>query len=54
MVAYGSWAKQSVDALFTEAERLNMSLVAGKVMASGNMPDGISLTDPGIRLYREF
>jgi len=46
MVAYGSWAKQSVDALFTEAERLNMSLVAGKVMANRNMPDGISLTDP--------
>jgi guanine deaminase len=46
MVAYGSWAKQSVDALFAEAERLNMSLVAGKVMANRNMPDGISLTDP--------
>ncbi|MFN5220427.1 MAG: guanine deaminase [Cyanobacteriota bacterium] len=45
MVAYGSWAKESVDALFAEAERLKMSLVAGKVMANRNMPDGISLTD---------
>ena len=46
MVAYGSWAKESVDALFNEAERLNMRLVAGKVMADRNMPDGISTTDP--------
>lgn len=46
MVTYGSWAKQSVDALFSEAEGLNMRLVAGKVMANRNMPDGISITDP--------
>jgi len=46
MAAYGSWAKQSVDALFSEAERLNMRLVAGKVMADRNMPEGISITSP--------
>ena len=46
MVAYGSWAKESVDALFREAQHLNMSIVAGKVMANRNMPEGISLTDP--------
>ena len=46
MATYGSWAKESVDALFTEAESLNMRLVAGKVMANRNMPDGITTTDP--------
>lgn len=47
MVAYGSWAKESVDALFSEAERLNMRMVAGKIMADRNMPNGISTTNPG-------
>jgi len=46
MVAYGSWAKESVDALFSEAERLNMRMVAGKIMADRNMPEGISTTSP--------
>lgn len=46
MAAYGSWAKESVDALFAEAERLNLCMVAGKVMADRNMPNGITLTDP--------
>jgi len=46
MVAYGSWAKESVDALFSEAERLNMRMVAGKIMADRNMPEGISTTNP--------
>lgn len=46
MMAYGSWAKESVEALFTEAEKLQMCLVAGKVMADRNVPDGISLTSP--------
>lgn len=46
MVAYGSWAKESVDALFSEAERLNMRMVAGKMMADRNMPEGISTTTP--------
>ena len=46
MCAYGSWAKESVDALFSEAERLNLRLIAGKVMADRNMPDGISITNP--------
>lgn len=46
MCAYGSWASESVDALFSEAERLNLRLVAGKVMADRNMPNGISLSNP--------
>ena len=46
MVTYGSWAKESVDALFSEAEHLKMRLVAGKVMANRNMPAGITTTDP--------
>jgi len=47
MVVYGSWAKESVDALFTEAERLNMCLVAGKVMANCVVPAGCS-ADKGV------
>lgn len=46
MAVYGSWAKASVDALFEKAASLDMRLVAGKVMADRNMPDGISLTSP--------
>lgn len=46
MAVYGSWAKESVDALFKKADSLNMRLVAGKVMADRNMPEGISLTSP--------
>ena len=46
MVAYAAWSKESVDALFSEAERLNMRMVAGKMMADRNMPDGISTTTP--------
>ena len=43
---YGSWAKESVDALFEKAAELNLRLGAGKVMADRNMPEGISLTSP--------
>ena len=46
MAVYGSWAKESVDALFSKADSLNMRFVAGKVMADRNMPAGISLTSP--------
>ena len=42
---YGSWAKESVDALFEKAAELNLRLGAGKVMADRNMPEGI-LTSP--------
>jgi guanine deaminase len=36
---YGTVFPQSVDALFEEAERLNMRMAAGKVMMNRNAPD---------------
>ena len=43
---YGSLAKESVDGLFTEAERLNLRLLAGKVMMNRNGPEGMKLATP--------
>jgi guanine deaminase len=43
---YGSLAQESVDGLFTEAERLNLRLVAGKAMMNRNGPEGMKLTTP--------
>lgn len=38
-LVFGSVHKQSVEALFTAAERLNLRLIAGKVMMDRNAPD---------------
>ncbi len=38
-LVFGTVHKQSVDALFEEAEKINMRLIAGKVMMDRNAPD---------------
>lgn len=43
---YGSMYPESVDALFEEAERLNLRLVAGKVMIDRNAPAGMKVSTP--------
>ena len=43
---YGTVAKVSVEALFTEAARLNLRLIAGKVMIDRNAPVGVKVSTP--------
>jgi guanine deaminase len=43
---YGSLAKESAEALFTEASRLNLRFLAGKVMMDRNGPAGMQLPTP--------
>lgn len=43
---YCSLAKESADALFTVAQRLNLRLLAGKVMMDRNGPAGMKLATP--------
>ena len=40
-VSFGSVHMESVDALFEEAEKYNMCLIAGKVMMNRNAPDSV-------------
>lgn len=49
---YCAVSKESVEALFSEAERLNMRLVAGKVMMDRHAPAGIKVSTPAAD-YRE-
>ncbi|MDD2902053.1 MAG: guanine deaminase [Syntrophales bacterium] len=43
---YCSLAKESAEALFTVAQRLNLRLLAGKVMMDRNGPEGMKLATP--------
>ncbi|MDR4518501.1 MAG: guanine deaminase [Nitrosomonas sp.] len=40
-LVFGTVHKNSVDVLFTEAEKLNMRIIGGKVMMDRNAPDGL-------------
>ncbi|AMA46538.1 guanine deaminase [Pseudomonas alabamensis] len=50
-LVFGSVHPESVDALFEEAERLDLRLIAGKVMMDRNAPD--YLTDTADSSYRD-